>query len=104
MMTDSGVPQGEGLRSTIDVEKNERVQSLIDEIRKYGVEPDFERYVYDSNSCSYCGQPVLIIQTRERSLGYRSDRTSCEYCMQRLSKRTKAKQFKWVFLEGWRPQ
>lgn len=76
-----------------------------DEIRKYGVEPDFEAYLYDPNSCAWCGQPVLIIQSKERSVGgFRSERTACEHCMSRLSKRTKAKEFRWLFLPGWRPE
>lgn len=75
-----------------------------EEIRKFGVEPDFERYVYDPNSCSWCGQPVLIIQSRERSeAGHRTEATACESCMSKLSKRTKAKEFRWVFLKDWRP-
>lgn len=74
------------------------------EIRKFGVEPDFERYIYDPNSCGYCGQPVLIIQSKERAAGYRSVREVCEYCMQTLAKRSKAKEFKWVFLKGWKPE
>ncbi|MFZ5815478.1 MAG: hypothetical protein ACOY93_09290 [Bacillota bacterium] len=71
------------------------------EIRKFGVEPDFERYIYDPNSCSWCGQPVLIIQSKERLQGYRSEITACENCMSKLSKRTRAKEFRWVFLQGW---
>jgi DNA-directed RNA polymerase subunit RPC12/RpoP len=74
------------------------------EIRKYGVEPDPEHYIYDANSCSWCGQPVLIVQSRERASGYRSEKISCEYCMSKLAKRTKAKEFRWVFLPGWRPE
>lgn len=74
------------------------------EIRKFGVEPDYETNMYDPNACSWCGQPVLIVQSKERASGYRSEMTSCEWCMSKLSKRTRAKQFKWVFLQGWRPQ
>jgi hypothetical protein len=74
------------------------------EIRKFGVEPDFETYTYDPNTCSWCGQPVLIIQSKERAAGYRSEMTSCENCMSKLQKRTKAKVFRWVFLQGWRPE
>jgi len=73
------------------------------EVRKFGVEPDFERYEYDPNTCSWCGQPVLIVQSKERAPGYRSEQTACENCMSKLSKRTKAAEFKWVFLQGWRP-
>jgi len=73
------------------------------EIRKFGVEPDTERYTYDPNACSWCGQPVLIVQSKERAVGYRSEQTACEYCMSKLSKRTRAKEFTWVFLQGWRP-
>jgi hypothetical protein len=79
------------------------MSDLVEEVRKFGVEPDTEHYVYDSNSCSWCGQPVLIIQSRERAAGYRSEQTSCENCMSKMSKRTRAKEFKWVFLKGWRP-
>lgn len=76
----------------------------LEEIRKFGVEPDFEKFTYDSNTCDFCGQPVLIVQSRERTeAGHRSERTSCEWCMQRLSKRTRAKEFRWVFLKGWAP-
>lgn len=82
--------------------QSERV-SKDDVVRRYGLEPDFENYIYDDNSCAYCGQPVLIVQSRERALGYRSEKTACEYCMSKLAKRTKAKTFKWVFLQGWRP-
>lgn len=78
--------------------------SDLNEIRKFGVEPDLERYVYDPNSCSWCGQPVLIIQSKERLTGYRSEIVACENCMSKLSKRTRAKEFKWVFLPGWRPE
>jgi hypothetical protein len=75
------------------------------EIRPYGVEPNFERYTYDPNSCSWCNQPVLIMQSKERSVGgFRSERTACEHCMSRMSKRTKAAEFRWVFLPGWRPE
>lgn len=76
----------------------------LEAIRTFGVEPDLERYEYDPNTCSYCGQPVLIIQSKERAAGYRSERTSCEWCMQRLSKRTKARELRWVFLQGWKPE
>jgi DNA-directed RNA polymerase subunit RPC12/RpoP len=79
--------------------------SMVDpaEIRKFGLEPDFEKYVYDPNSCSWCGQPVLIVQSKERMPGYRTEMIACENCMSKLSKRTRAKEFKWVFLQGWRP-
>lgn len=73
-------------------------------IRKFGVEPDYENYYYDPNNCAQCGQPVLIVESKERGAGYRSERVSCEYCMSRMSKRTKGKSFKWVFLQGWRPE
>ena len=72
-------------------------------VRRFGVEPDFEQYLYDPNSCSWCGQPVLIMQSKERASGYRSEMISCEYCMAKLTKRTRAKQFRWVFLQGWKP-
>lgn len=75
----------------------------MEEIRKFGVEPDPERYVYDANSCSWCGQPVLIIQSKERLQGYRSEMVACANCMSKLSKRTRAKEFRWVFLPDWRP-
>jgi DNA-directed RNA polymerase subunit RPC12/RpoP len=68
-----------------------------DVIRAFGVEPDFDRYVYDPNSCSWCGQPVLIIQSKERAAGYRTEMVACEHCMSKLSKRTRAKEFRWVF-------
>lgn len=73
------------------------------EITKFGVEPDFEHYDYDSNGCGTCGQPILIVTSKERAEGYRTEQTACEYCMTKLSKRTRAKSFKWVFLQGWRP-
>ncbi|HYG57899.1 MAG TPA: hypothetical protein VD902_07515 [Symbiobacteriaceae bacterium] len=76
----------------------------IEAIRRFGVEPDFETYTYDPNACSFCGQPVLVIQTKEREKAYRSARESCAYCMQRLSKRTRAKGIRWVFLQGWKPE
>lgn len=76
----------------------------VAEIRKFGVEPDFERYTYDPNACSWCGQPVLIIESKERMPGYRTEATACENCMAKLSKRTRAKEFRWVFLKGWRPE
>jgi len=76
----------------------------IEAIRRFGVEPNFETHVYDPNNCEFCGQPVLIIQSRERANAYRSERIACEYCMNRLSKRTKAKEFRWVFLQGWKPE
>jgi DNA-directed RNA polymerase subunit RPC12/RpoP len=75
----------------------------VAEIRKFGVEPDPEHYVYDPNSCSWCGQPVLIVQSRERAAGYRTEQIACEYCMSKMQKRTRAKEFKWVFLQGWKP-
>ncbi len=74
-----------------------------EEIRKFGVEPDFENYTYDPNSCSWCGQPVLIVQSKERNRGYRTEQTACENCMSKLTKRTRAKEFRWVFLQGWKP-
>ena len=74
-----------------------------EEIRQFGVEPDRENYMYDPNNCSHCGQPVLIVQSKERAPGYRSEKISCEYCMSKMAKRTRAKVFKWIFLEGWRP-
>lgn len=73
-------------------------------IRQFGVEPDFETYTYDPNNCAYCGQPVLLIASKERAAGYRSVYESCEYCMSKLAKRTKAKEYKFVFLQGWRPE
>lgn len=80
----------------------ERGEHMTDsaEIRKFGVEPDFERNEYDSNSCSWCGQPVLIVQSKERAAGYRTEQIACENCMSKLAKRTKAKEFRWVFLSG----
>lgn len=78
--------------------------SDLNEIRKFGVEPDLERYSYDPNSCSWCGQPVLIVQSKERLQGYRSEQVACENCMSKLSKRTRAKEFKWVFMPGWKPE
>jgi hypothetical protein len=85
-----------------------RTQEMIgmvdpNEIRKFGVEPDFETYEYDPNSCSWCGQPVLIVMSKERNKGYRTEMTACENCMSKLSKRTNRKEFQWVFLKGWRP-
>ncbi|HLN60565.1 MAG TPA: hypothetical protein VK464_03365 [Symbiobacteriaceae bacterium] len=77
---------------------------LADEVRKFGLEPDPENYRYDPNSCSWCGQPVLIVESKERAPGYRSEKTSCEYCMSKMAKRTKAKEFRWVFLNGWKPE
>lgn len=77
---------------------------LADEVRKFGVEPDMENYRYDLNSCSWCGQPVLIVESKERAAGYRSEKMSCEYCMSKMAKRTKAKEFRWVFLKGWKPE
>lgn len=74
-----------------------------DEIRKFGVEPDFENWEYDLNSCDFCGHPVLIVRSRETERGARTEMTACESCMQRMSKRTRAKVFKWVFLKDWRP-
>ncbi len=82
--------------------KSERA-SKEEAVRRYGVEPDFENYIYDDNSCAFCGQPVLIVQSKERAAGYRSEKVACEYCMAKLAKRTKAKTFRWVFLQGWRP-
>lgn len=73
------------------------------DIRKFGVEPDFEHYTYEENACSWCGQPVLIIQSKERMPGYRTAATACENCMSKMTKRTRAKEFRWVFLPGWRP-
>lgn len=83
-----------------------RVSGVIDdpaEARKYGIEPDFEKYQYDDNSCSWCGQPVLVVQSQERGRGYRTEQIACEYCMSKLSKRTRAPEFRWVFLPGWKP-
>lgn len=74
------------------------------EIRNYGLEPDFERYEYDPNTCSWCGQPVLIVQSKERAKGYRTEQAACENCMSRLSKRTRAQEFRYVFLPGWKPE
>lgn len=76
----------------------------VEEIRKFGVEPDFENYEYDPNSCDFCGQPVLIVKSRETVRAARTEKTACINCMQKLSKRTRAREFKWVFLEGWRPE
>jgi DNA-directed RNA polymerase subunit RPC12/RpoP len=75
----------------------------VAEIQAFGVEPDFTRNMYDPNTCSWCGQPVLIIASKERVKGYRTDQTSCEYCMSKLTKRTRSKEFEWVFLKGWKP-
>jgi DNA-directed RNA polymerase subunit RPC12/RpoP len=74
------------------------------QIRRFGVEPDREQYLYDLNNCSWCGQPVLISWSKERTTGYRTEQTACAYCMSKLSKRTRAKEFRWVFLAGWRPE
>lgn len=76
----------------------------LDEIRKFGVEPDTEHYRYDPNACAWCGQPVLVVESKERIAGYRSEKISCEYCMSKMAKRTRAKEFRWVFLPGWKPE
>lgn len=76
----------------------------VAEVRKYGVEPDFANYLYDLNSCSFCGQPLLIEQSRERERALKLMRESCPYCMQLLSKRTRARVFRWHFLPNWRPK
>lgn len=75
----------------------------LDAIRRFGVEPDLERYEYDENSCSWCGQPVLIVMSKERNRGYRSEMIACEHCMSKLSKRTNRTEWQWIFLKGWQP-
>lgn len=75
----------------------------LEMIRNFGVEPDPERYTYDANACSWCQQPLLIVQSREVNSGYRSEAIACENCLAKLSKRTRAREFRWVFLKGWRP-
>lgn len=73
-------------------------------IRQFGVEPNFEHYTYTVTSCSWCGHPVLLIQSKEQASGYRSEFAGCPTCMTKLSRRTKAREFQWVFLEGWKPE
>lgn len=92
--------QQEGMRATVTGTES----ALAAEVRRFGEEPDFERFTYDPNNCSTCGQPVLIVQSKERAMGARSERVACEYCYSRLSKRTRAKTFKWIFLQGWEPE
>lgn len=79
-------------------------QTDPEQIRLYGVEPDFTLYKYDLNSCGYCGQPVLIVTSKELQRGGRTEMTPCSNCMGRLSKRTRAKIFQWHFLTGWQPE
>ncbi|HEY3367330.1 MAG TPA: hypothetical protein VGK74_19915 [Symbiobacteriaceae bacterium] len=74
------------------------------DVARFGVGYDPENYAYDVNSCGTCGQPVLIVASKERAEGYRTEQTACEYCMSKLGKRTRAKRFKWVFLQGWKPE
>lgn len=77
--------------------------SDLEAIRKFGVEPDLENWIYDPNSCGTCGQPVLIVQSKERMRGARSEASPCEFCMTKLTKRTRAKVFKWIYLPEWVP-
>lgn len=84
-------------------EESRQLTEDAEEIRKYGVEPDFEHYIYDLNSCNFCGQPVLIVTSRERERALKLMREACPYCMQLLSKRTRAKVFQWHFLPDWKP-
>lgn len=72
-------------------------------IRRFGVEPDFAQYLYDLNACNFCGQPILIVTSRERERALKVMKESCPYCLQLLSKRTRARVFRWHFLPGWRP-
>jgi hypothetical protein len=74
-----------------------------DEIRRFGIEPDYETWEYDVNACANCGQPVLIRWTREKWPGARNSIAACEYCYNKLSKRTRAAQHEYIFLKGWRP-
>lgn len=76
----------------------------VDAIRKFGVEPDFEKYRYDVNACEYCGQPVLIRETLERNPGARTSTSPCDYCYSKLAKRTRARNHEYIFLKGWRPE
>lgn len=78
-------------------------QPDLEAIRRFGVEPDLDRYDYDVNACAACGQPVLIVTSKETGRNLRTEITACPYCMQRLSRRTRAKEFRWIFLEGWSP-
>jgi len=73
-------------------------------VRRFGVEPDFENYTYTESNCSWCGHPVLTIQSKERAPGYRSEFVGCPTCMTKLSRRTRAKEFDWVFLANWKPE
>lgn len=79
-------------------------QPSAEEIQKFGIEPDFETWEYDLNSCSNCGQPTLIRWTKERWRGARNSIASCEYCMNKLSKRTRAARHEFIFLKGWKPE
>lgn len=73
-------------------------------IRRYGIEPDLTRYHYDENRCTVCGQPVLVVTSHELGRGGRTEMTACVNCMSRLSKRTRAREFRWHFLPGWSGQ
>lgn len=84
-------------------QEQEQNPELLAAVRKFGVEPDFETFTYDPNSCATCGQPVLIVQSKERARGARSEATACEGCYTKLTKRTRAQTFKWIFLQGWAP-
>lgn len=84
--------------------REEKPPPTAEEIRKFGVEPDFEKWDYDLNYCANCGQPVLIRASKDRWPGARNSISSCEYCMSKLSKRTRAARHEFIYLQGWRPE
>lgn len=84
--------------------RQEAAPPTADEIRTFGIEPDFDNWEYDLNNCANCGQPVLIRWTKERWSGARNSISACEYCFAKLSKRTRAARHEFIYLQGWRPE